>query len=175
MRDSSWADGSAELQFSRALRTWMIDFLDLYRARFDFICPFGMGIECFQCDEDNGARLPGDEVRAYTLSTGTVVSEFGRRGMGLPRLEDYERVTVGHYTPRDPVRRTPVAFYFRDRKAERAIINIFASLKRLALAIQSMSALSVPDHFQPILVIMQRYLDQFDSTFLEKRIQLDPN
>ncbi|MDP2438092.1 MAG: hypothetical protein Q8P67_20305, partial [archaeon] len=172
LRSSKLEEGSPAAQFSDALHRWFQDFLDLYRARFDFVCPFGMGIESFQCDADNSTKLPNEGVRAYTLSTGTVISEFGRRGMGLERLEEYDRKPVGKYTPRDPTSRREVEFYFRDGKAEQAIGSIFASLRRLTGVIHDLEQLKLDGDPPTILQIMRRYIEQFDSTFLEKRIHL---
>jgi hypothetical protein len=173
LKDAAFPAGSADHVFVLALQVWFMDFLDLYRSRFDFICPFGMGIESFECDEDNATKLPRDQPRAYTLSTGTVLSEFGRRGMGLERLDHYDRQPAGQYTARDPTTRGRVEFYFRDRKAERAILNIFKSLRRLAKQINKMDTPELNPELRLILGVLRRYIEQFDSAFLEKKIHAD--
>jgi hypothetical protein len=125
-------DDDALAKFATRISNWRNDFEDTYRQRLHYICPFAQSVEAFGLCDDNETPIDDGEVRVYRLNpTGTLLSEFGRRGMGLEPLESYCATAANRFAALDPTNRQKVESYERDRAAERAVWQLFRSLERL--------------------------------------------
>ena len=221
------SDDTESLQaLSQQLGPWVTQFLELYRQRFDYVCPFALSMESFQLGEDgqepnpiletnhpeqeeeqqeeekekendeifltnNDPLLFADkestmeevafynkkaEIHVYRLSTGTLISEFGRRGLGLTPLQKGEEQSLTRYQPRDPTNRHPVTSYRRDELAEHHVAVIFARLRYLHRLVAQLSQQPRKGDdsllISKFVALLHRYLQRFDTSFLEVKLRL---